>query len=408
MLRKSPFKNRKILIGITGGIAAYKIPQLVRILKKEGAEVQIVLSESAKNFVTPQTLSVLSEKPALSDFFKSNQGDWNNHVHLGLWADLILIAPAGANTLAKMTHGICDNLLMSVILSARCPIFVAPAMDLDMWIHPSTQTNIQTLVDRGVHLIDPEEGSLASGLEGKGRMAEPEKIAQFLSAHLGPKPNYFLGKRVLVSAGGTQEAIDPVRYIGNHSSGKMGFAIAEQLIELGADVELVYGAVTIAPPANCHSYQTLSAKAMKAKCDEIFPTCDVLIMAAAVADYHTVDVASEKIKKSDDTLTLTLAKNPDILKSLSETKKEHQVLIGFALETEKEEFHALEKLQKKNLDCIVLNSLKNPNAGFAVDTNEVTLYCKDGEQFHIPTQQKDQVAAALLNKLGEWLTKTTT
>lgn len=407
MLRKSPFKHKKILIGITGGIAAYKIPQLVRILKKEGAEVQVVLSESAKSFVTPQTLSVLSEKPALSDFFKSDQGEWNNHVHLGLWADLILIAPAGANTLAKMSHGICDNLLMSVILSARCPIFVAPAMDLDMWTHPSTQSNIQTLVNRGVHMIEPEEGSLASGLEGKGRMAEPENIARVLSGYLAPKPNYFLGKRVLVTAGGTQEPIDPVRYIGNHSSGKMGFAIAEQLIQLGAEVELVYGAVTVVPPTNCQSYQTRTAKEMKAKCDEIFPTCDVLIMAAAVADYHVVDVAAEKIKKTDDTLMLTLAKNPDILKSLSEAKKEHQVLIGFALETEQEEFHALEKLQKKNLDCIVLNSLKNPKAGFAVDTNEVTLFCKDGEQYHIPTQQKDDVAAALLNKIGDWLSKTT-
>ena len=407
MLRKSPFKHKKILIGITGGIAAYKIPQLVRILKKEGAEVQVVLSESAKSFVTPQTLSVLSEKPALSDFFKSDQGEWNNHVHLGLWADLILIAPAGANTLAKMSHGICDNLLMSVILSARCPIFVAPAMDLDMWTHPSTQSNIQTLVNRGVHMIEPEEGSLASGLEGKGRMAEPENIAHVLSGYLAPKPNCFLGKRILVTAGGTQEPIDPVRYIGNHSSGKMGFAIAEQLIQLGAEVELVYGAVTVVPPTNCQSYQTRTAKEMKAKCDEIFPTCDVLIMAAAVADYHVVDVAAEKIKKTDDTLMLTLAKNPDILKSLSEAKKEHQVLIGFALETEQEEFHALEKLQKKNLDCIVLNSLKNPKAGFAVDTNEVTLFCKDGEQYHIPTQQKDDVAAALLNKIGDWLSKTT-
>ncbi|MEY3781711.1 MAG: bifunctional phosphopantothenoylcysteine decarboxylase/phosphopantothenate--cysteine ligase CoaBC [Bacteroidota bacterium] len=407
MLRKSPFKHKKILIGITGGIAAYKIPQLVRILKKEGAEVQVVLSESAKSFVTPQTLSVLSEKPALSDFFKSDQGEWNNHVHLGLWADLILIAPAGANTLAKMSHGICDNLLMSVILSARCPIFVAPAMDLDMWTHPSTQSNIQTLVNRGVHMIEPEEGSLASGLEGKGRMSEPENIAHVLSGYLAPKPNYFLDKRVLVTAGGTQEPIDPVRYIGNHSSGKMGFAIAEQLIQLGAEVELVYGAVTVVPPTNCQSYQTRTAKEMKAKCDEIFPTCDVLIMAAAVADYHVVDVAAEKIKKTDDTLMLTLAKNPDILKSLSEAKKEHQVLIGFALETEQEEFHALEKLQKKNLDCIVLNSLKNPKAGFAVDTNEVTLFCKDGEQYHIPTQQKDDVAAALLNKIGDWLSKTT-
>ena len=407
MLRKSPFKHKKILIGITGGIAAYKIPQLVRILKKEGAEVQVVLSESAKSFVTPQTLSVLSEKPALSDFFKSDQGEWNNHVHIGLWADLILIAPAGANTLAKMSHGICDNLLMSVILSARCPIFVAPAMDLDMWTHPSTQSNIQTLVNRGVHMIEPEEGSLASGLEGKGRMSEPVNIAHVLSGYLAPKPNYFLDKRVLVTAGGTQEPIDPVRYIGNHSSGKMGFAIAEQLIQLGAEVELVYGAVTVVPPTNCQSYQTRTAKEMKAKCDEIFPTCDVLIMAAAVADYHVVDVAAEKIKKTDDTLMLTLAKNPDILKSLSEAKKEHQVLIGFALETEQEEFHALEKLQKKNLDCIVLNSLKNPKAGFAVDTNEVTLFCKDGEQYHIPTQQKDDVAAALLNKIGDWLSKTT-
>ena len=407
MLRKSPFKHKKILIGITGGIAAYKIPQLVRILKKEGADVQVVLSESAKSFVTPQTLSVLSEKPALSDFFKSDQGEWNNHVHLGLWADLILIAPAGANTLAKMSHGICDNLLMSVILSARCPIFVAPAMDLDMWTHPSTQSNIQTLVNRGVHMIEPEEGSLASGLEGKGRMAEPENIAHVLSGYLAPKPNCFLGKRILVTAGGTQEPIDPVRYIGNHSSGKMGFAIAEQLIQLGAEVELVYGAVTVVPPTNCQSYQTRTAKEMKAKCDEIFPTCDVLIMAAAVADYHVVGVAAEKIKKTDDTLMLTLAKNPDILKSLSEAKKEHQVLIGFALETEQEEFHALEKLQKKNLDCIVLNSLKNPKAGFAVDTNEVTLFCKDGEQYHIPTQQKDDVAAALLNKIGDWLSTTT-
>ena len=346
-------------------------------------------------------------RPALSDFFKSDQGEWNNHVHLGLWADLILIAPAGANTLAKMSHGICDNLLMSVILSARCPIFVAPAMDLDMWTHPSTQSNIQTLVNRGVHMIEPEEGSLASGLEGKGRMAEPENIAHVLSGYLAPKPNYFLGKRVLVTAGGTQEPIDPVRYIGNHSSGKMGFAIAEQLIQLGAEVELVYGAVTVVPPTNCQSYQTRTAKEMKAKCDEIFPTCDVLIMAAAVADYHVVGVAAEKIKKTDDTLMLTLAKNPDILKSLSEAKKEHQVLIGFALETEQEEFHALEKLQKKNLDCIVLNSLKNPKAGFAVDTNEVTLFCKDGEQYHIPTQQKDDVAAALLNKIGDWLSKTT-
>ncbi len=405
MLRKSPFKHKKILIGITGGIAAYKIPQLVRILKKEGAEVQVVLSEAAKNFVTPQTLSVLSENPALSDFFQSNQGEWNNHVHLGLWADVIVVAPAGANTLGKMAHGLCDNLLMSVILSARCPIFIAPAMDLDMWTHPSTQANIDTLVNRGVHMIDPEEGSLASGLQGKGRMAEPETIADHLAEFLTPAPNYFLGKRVLVTAGGTQEAIDPVRYIGNHSSGKMGFAIAEQLIAMGAEVELVYGSVTVNPPSNCNTHKTLSAHAMKLQCETLFPQCDVLIMAAAVADYHPQEVATEKIKKSEESLTITLVKNPDILKSLSQSKKEHQSVIGFALETEREEFHAKEKLQKKNLDCIVLNSLKNPKAGFAVDTNEVTLFCNDGHQYHFPAQQKDQIAANLLSTLSEWLIK---
>ena len=405
MLRKSPFKHKKILIGITGGIAAYKIPQLVRILKKEGAEVQVVLSEAAKNFVTPQTLSVLSENPALSDFFQSNQGEWNNHVHLGLWADVIVVAPAGANTLGKMAHGLCDNLLMSVILSARCPIFIAPAMDLDMWTHPSTQANIDTLVNRGVHMIDPEVGSLASGLQGKGRMAEPETIANHLAEFLTSAPNYFLGKRVLVTAGGTQEAIDPVRYIGNHSSGKMGFAIAEQLIAMGAEVELVYGSVTVNPPSNCNTHKTLSAHAMKLQCETLFPQCDVLIMAAAVADYHPQEVATEKIKKSEASLTITLVKNPDILKSLSQSKKEHQSVIGFALETEQEEFHAKEKLQKKNLDCIVLNSLKNPKAGFAVDTNEVTLFCNDGHQYHFPAQQKDQIAANLLSTLSEWLIK---
>ncbi len=403
MLRKSPFNQKKILIGITGGIAAYKIPQLVRILKKEGAEVQVVLSESAKNFVTPQTLSVLSEKPALFDFFKNDQGEWNNHVHLGLWADVIVVAPAGANTLAKMTHGVCDNLLMSVILSARCPIFIAPAMDLDMWTHPSTQSNIQTLVDRGLHLIEPTSGPLASGLEGKGRMAEPETIADILQNFLAPSPNFFLGKRVLVTAGGTQEAIDPVRFIGNHSSGKMGFAIAEQLTNLGAQVELVYGSVTIPVPVGCNAYHTPSAQIMHNQCETLFPDCDILIMAAAVADYRVLDIAAEKIKKSDEHLTLNLVKNPDILKSLREKKQPHQTLIGFALETEKEEFHAKEKLQKKNLDCIVLNSLKNPKAGFAVDTNEVTLYTNDGNQFYIPTNSKEEVAKSLLEHLGQWL-----
>jgi len=405
MLRKSHCKNKKIIIGVTGGIAAYKIPQLVRLLKKEGAEVQVVLTEAAKTFVTPETLAVLSEKPALSQFFKSNQGEWNNHVHLGIWADAIIIAPAGANTLAKMAHGLCDNLLMSVILSARCPLFVAPAMDLDMWLHPSTQSNVNTLQQRGVHIIEPTEGELASGLSGKGRMAEPEDLFQALEQHFQPTENFFLNKRVLITAGGTQEAIDPVRFIGNHSTGKMGFAIAEQLVNLGATVELVYGSVTQTPPIGCHHHQALSAIEMKTKCEELFPTCDVLIMAAAVADYHIKDVAQEKIKKSSDSLTLELVKNPDILKELSAQKKPNQITIGFALETNNEEFHALEKLQKKNLHCIVLNSLQNPQAGFAKDTNEVTVFCNDGSSFNIPAQEKSKVAESLLNNLSKWLTK---
>jgi len=408
MLRKNHFKNKKIIVGVTGGIAAYKIPQLVRLLKKEGAEVQVVVTEAAKSFVTPQTLSVLSENPVLSDFFKNGQGEWNNHVHLALWADAIVIAPAGANTLAKMAHGLCDNLLMSVILSSRCPVWVAPAMDLDMWTHASTLSNIKTLMSRGVNIIDPEDGELASGLSGKGRMAEPEQIFAVLESQLLPAPNYFTGKRVLVTAGGTQESIDPVRFIGNHSSGKMGFAIADALVQSGATVDIVYGSVSVALPENCAVYPTLSAKEMHTKCLALFPQCDILIMAAAVADFAPAEIASQKIKKSEDSITLTLKKNPDILSDLSGNKRQNQITIGFALETENENNNALGKLQKKNLDCIVLNSLKNPNAGFAVDTNEVTLYCKDGEQFHIPTQQKDQVAAALLHKLGEWLTKTTT
>ena len=380
MLRKSPFKHKKIIVGISGGIAAYKIPQLVRLLKKEGAEVQVVMTEAAKSFVTPQTLSVLSENPVLTDFFKNPQGEWNNHVHLALWADAIVIAPAGANTLAKMAHGLCDNLLMSVILSARCPVWVAPAMDLDMWTHPSTQSNIETLKNQGTLVIEPEEGELASGLTGKGRMAEPEHIFQALYNQLLPPPNYFSGKRILLTAGGTQEAIDPVRYIGNHSSGKMGFAISNALIESGATVDLVYGSVNVTLPEHCNYYHVTSAREMHQKCLDLFPQCDVLIMAAAVADFAPTDVAPQKIKKSQDTISITLKKNPDILSDLSNQKRENQLTVGFALETENETQNAISKLQKKNLDFIVLNSQSNPEAGFGIDTNAVTVFCKDGKQ----------------------------
>ena len=406
MLRKNHFKNKKIIVGVTGGIAAYKIPQLVRLLKKEGAEVQVVVTEAAKSFVTPQTLSVLSENPVLSDFFKNSQGEWNNHVHLALWADAIVIAPAGANTLAKMAHGLCDNLLMSVILSSRCPVWVAPAMDLDMWTHASTQANIKTLTSQGVNIIEPEDGELASGLSGKGRMAEPEQIFAVLDSQLLPAPNYFTGKRVLVTAGGTQESIDPVRFIGNHSSGKMGFAIADALVQSGATVDLVYGSVSVALPENCAVYPTLSAKEMHTKCLAVFPQCDILIMAAAVADYAPTEIALQKIKKSEDSITLTMKKNPDILSDLSGNKRQNQITIGFALETENENNNALGKLQKKNLDCIVLNSQSNPEAGFGVDTNAVTVFCNDGKQWQIPTASKTEVAKKLLQSLSEWLTQT--
>ncbi|MEY3593571.1 MAG: bifunctional phosphopantothenoylcysteine decarboxylase/phosphopantothenate--cysteine ligase CoaBC [Bacteroidota bacterium] len=406
MLRKNHFKNKKIIVGVTGGIAAYKIPQLVRLLKKEGAEVQVVVTEAAKSFVTPQTLSVLSENPVLSDFFKNSQGEWNNHVHLALWADAIVIAPAGANTLAKMAHGLCDNLLMSVILSSRCPVWVAPAMDLDMWTHASTQANIKTLTSQGINIIDPVDGELASGLSGKGRMAEPEQIFAVLESQLLPAPNYFTGKRVLVTAGGTQESIDPVRFIGNHSSGKMGFAIADALVQSGATVDIVYGSVSVALPENCAVYPTLSAKEMHTKCLALFPQCDILIMAAAVADFAPAEIASQKIKKSEDSITLTLKKNPDILSDLSGNKRQNQITIGFALETENENNNALGKLQKKNLDCIVLNSQSNPEAGFGVDTNAVTVFCNDGKQWQIPTASKTEVAEKLLQSLSEWLTQT--
>jgi phosphopantothenoylcysteine decarboxylase/phosphopantothenate--cysteine ligase len=406
MLRKNHFKNKKIIVGVTGGIAAYKIPQLVRLLKKEGAEVQVVVTEAAKSFVTPQTLSVLSENPVLSDFFKNSQGEWNNHVHLALWADAIVIAPAGANTLAKMAHGLCDNLLMSVILSSRCPVWVAPAMDLDMWTHASTQANIKTLTSQGINIIDPVDGELASGLSGKGRMAEPEQIFAVLESQLLPAPNYFTGKRVLVTAGGTQESIDPVRFIGNHSSGKMGFAIADALVQSGATVDIVYGSVSVALPENCAVYPTPSAKEMHTKCLALFPHCDILIMAAAVADFAPAEIASQKIKKSEDSITLTLKKNPDILSDLSGNKRQNQITIGFALETENENNNALGKLQKKNLDCIVLNSQNNPEAGFGVDTNAVTVFCNDGKQWQIPTASKTEVAAKLLQSLSEWLTQT--
>ena len=405
MLRKNRFNNKKIIVGVSGGIAAYKIPHLVRLLKKEGAEVQILMTESAKNFVTPQTLSVLSERPVLIDFFQNNQGEWNNHIDLGLWADAILIAPAGANTLAKMTHGICDNLLLSVILSARCPVWIAPAMDLDMWAHASTQENIETLQKRNIRLIEPTEGLLASGLEGKGRMAEPEAILNTLLHDLLPPDNYFSGKKVLVTAGGTRESIDPVRFIGNHSSGKMGFAIAEALIACGAEVSLVYGSVSEKLPTNCLHYPVVSAEEMFETCKRLFADSSILIMSAAVADYQVQTISSQKIKKTDAAFSLELIKTPDILRLLSIHKTPQQICIGFALETENEQANALVKLKNKNLDCIVLNSLNNPHVGFGKECHEVDVFCKDGDTWNIPAQNKTILAETLINTLSVWLLK---
>lgn len=405
MLRKNRFNNKKIIVGVSGGIAAYKIPHLVRLLKKEGAEVQILMTESAKNFVTPQTLSVLSERPVLINFFQNDLGEWNNHIDLGLWADAIVIAPAGANTLAKMTHGICDNLLLSVILSARCPIWVAPAMDLDMWKHASTQENVGALQKRGIRLIEPTEGFLASGLEGKGRMAEPEAIFNTLLHDLLPPDNYFSGKKVLVTAGGTRESIDPVRFIGNHSSGKMGFAIAEALIACGAEVRLVYGSVSEKLPKNCIHYPVVSAEEMLETCKGLFADCSILMMAAAVADYQVQTISSQKIKKTDAAFALELVKTPDILTLLSGNKAPHQICIGFALETENEQANALVKLKNKNLDCIVLNSLNNPNVGFGKESHEVDVFCKNGDTWSIPAQHKSTLAETLINTLSVWLLK---
>lgn len=410
---QTPLTGKKILLGITGGIAAYKTPNLVRLLKKAGADVQVVCTPSALDFVAKNTLAVVSERPVLVDFFDAN-GKWNEHVQWGLWADLILLAPLTANSLAKLAYGICDNFLLATVLSARCGVWLAPAMDLDMFTHPTTVLNLKRVADLGYQIIEPETGSLASGLSGKGRLPEPETLAQIVeTVFQNPKPeapqpqreveavtpetSFYRGKHVLVTAGATKEAIDPVRFISNHSSGKMGIAIAEALVQAGAIVHLVYGNITTPLPDYCYLYPVESAVDMLNQCLSLFPKMDAAWMVAAVADYRIENIATEKIKKSEDQLTLHLVKNPDILKTLGELKTPKQKIMGFALETEKEEFHALEKLQKKNADAIVLNSLKNENVGFGKNTNEVTVYFKNGEKHPLPANAKTHIAQELLS-----------
>ncbi len=393
-------KEKKILIGVTGSIAAYKIAMLTRLLVKAGAEVKIIMTENAKDFITPLTLSTLSKNPVYSSFFKTENGEWNNHVDLALWADFFVIAPASANTMAKMCNGICDSLLLATYLSAKCPVAFAPAMDLDMYIHPSTTRNIQTLISFGNKIINPGNGELASGLFGEGRMAEPEQIFDFLVSELNPI-NSFSNKNILITAGPTYEALDPVRFIGNHSSGKMGYEIALAFANKGANVTLVSGPSSLEikhPKINLIKVQ--AAKEMFEMAREAFKTSDIAIMSAAVADYTPKVKSSEKIKKSSPEFQIELVKTVDILKSLGEVKRDNQLLIGFALETENEISNAKTKLDNKNADLIVLNSLKDEGAGFAADTNKISILSKDGSIEHYNLKSKKEVAIDILNKIA--------
>lgn len=387
--------GKKVLLGVTGSIAAYKASFLVRLLIKAGAEVKVLLSPAARDFVTPLTLATLSKKPVLWEYFdkEDDQGQWNNHVDLGLWADMLIIAPATADTLSKMVAGHCDNLLMGVYLSAKCPVYFAPAMDLDMYRHPSTIQNIEKLKSYGNHFIPSGSGELASGLVGEGRMAEPEEIVAFIENNLADN-SPLNGKRVLISAGPTYEAIDPVRFIGNHSSGKMGIAIANAAAELGAEVTLVLGPSSLQPKEGVEVIPVQSASEMYEACTQRFKNVDIAVMAAAVSDYRPKNVADQKIKKSEDTLNIELVKNPDILFNLGQAKK-HQVLVGFALETENVIENAIGKLHKKNCDLIVLNS-PGETSGFGKDTNEVTLINRKEEQLKLGLKSKEDIAQDIL------------
>ncbi len=383
--------GKNIVIAVCGSIAAYKIASLIRLLVKADARVNVVMSKEATAFITPLTLSTLSKNPVLIDYYQPNTGEWNNHVEIALNADYILVAPATANTLAKMANGFCDNLLTAVYLSAKCPVLFAPAMDLDMWKHPSTQSNINKLSSYGNILIPPGKGELASGLVGEGRLAEPEEILDFL-VKFSEKGLPLAGKKALVSAGPTYEAIDPVRFIGNHSSGKMGYAIATQLEELGADVTLVSGPSALKLPKGVDTISVTSAAEMLHACEEHFDAADIVVMSAAVADYTPVEVASQKIKKKENELSIELKKTVDILATLGAKKKENQLLVGFALETNNELENAKDKLIRKNLDFIVLNSMQDKGAGFATDTNKVTIIDRAGNTHEFSLKSKEEVA----------------
>lgn len=392
--------NKRVLLGVTGSIAAYKSAFIVRELIKAQAEVRVILTPSAKDFVTPLTLGTLSKNPVLSDLVKNEEkGEWNNHVELGLWADFFLIAPASANTIAKMANGEADNLLLTTYLSAKCPVFFAPAMDLDMHAHHANQQNIQALESRGNIHIPSESGELASGLEGKGRMMEPEGIIRFIEDYIHSK-SPLKGKKVLITSGPTEEPIDPVRYIGNRSTGKMGAAIAECALELGAQVTVVSGPVSLKYPNAAHVKRVITAEEMYTAVASEFDDSDIAIFAAAVADYRPGNVAKEKMKKGSDLRNIELEPTRDILASFGPKKKAGQLVVGFALETENEIENARAKLQKKNCDLIVLNSLKNQGAGFAVDTNKVT-FVSHNKTLDFELKHKSEVATDIFNFLME-------
>lgn len=395
--------GKHILLGVTGSIAAYKAAALVRLLVKAGCEVQVVMTALAKQFITPLTMATLSQRPILVEFFDPENGAWNSHIKLGEWADCMLIAPATANTLAKMAHGVADNLLLTSYLSARCPVAVAPAMDLDMYAHAATQDNLRLLQERGVKVVEPGSGFLASGLEGKGRMAEPEQIVEFLEALFDEKKKSLAGKHLLVTAGPTREAIDPVRYITNHSTGKMGYALAGELAERGARVTLVSGPTQLPVPRGVERVDVTSAEEMYQAAVAAFRGADGAIMCAAVADYTPLEVADKKIKKSDDDMAIRLKRTRDIAAELGR-EKGGRLLVGFALETDNEAEHAASKLEKKNLDFIVLNSLRDAGAGFGVDTNIVTLIDRAGAE-QLPLLPKREVAACIIDKLESLITK---
>ena len=396
-------KGKRIVVGITGSIAAYKAAILVRLLVKEGADVKVIMTSLAKEFITPLTMATLSKHPIMVEFYNPENGDWNSHVETGIWADAYLIAPATANTMAKMANGIADNLLLTTYLSARCPVFVAPALDLDMYQHPTTQRNIETLRSFGNQIVEPEEGELASGLSGKGRMAEPEVIVSALRGYFSQTQS-LSEKTFLVTAGPTYEPIDPVRFIGNYSSGKMGYAIAEELAARGAKVVLISG------PSSLHTHNPLirrinvaTAAEMYAASIEHFPSVNGAIMAAAVADFSVEQVAQAKIKRQGDKLALELSATKDIAAELGKKKTAKQVLVGFALENENELGNAQKKLTAKNLDFIVLNSMQDKGAGFNVDTNKITIIDREAQKpevFELKTKQ--DVAKDIINKLESY------